>query len=107
MSKSKKVKKDKGELLEETKVEEAAKPKRIRAPAIVITDEAFKAALDEAGGEAKITPLYEKFDKTDYADIPAPKLKTALRKKGLTLAKTGAVKAVHEEGKKSYIFQTA
>lgn len=107
MAKTKTKKPDAGELMEDTPVEETpVVEKRAKAAPIVITDEAFMQALEAVGGEAKITPLYEKFDKTNYVEITAPKLKTAIRKKGLDLAKAGKVQAVHPEGKRTFIFKT-
>lgn len=108
MTKKKVKKLDVGELLEQPTEETPTEPvqtKRAKAPALTISDEAFLDALGTAGGEAKITPLHEAFDKTTYADVPAPRLKTAIRKKGLELAKVGKVQAVHVEGKRVYIFK--
>lgn len=87
--------------MKETPVQE----KRAKAPALTISDEAFLSALGSVEGEAKITPLYKAFDKTVYTDVSAPRLKTAIRKKGLELAKAGKVEAVHVEGKRTYIFK--
>lgn len=105
MTKKKVKKLDKGNL--DTPVEETpVQTKRAKAPALVISDEAFLSVLEGVNGETKITPLYEAFNKAEYADVSASRLKTAIRKKGLELAKAGKVQAVHVEGKRTYIFKS-
>lgn len=108
-------KEDPGELLDqnedgtlqepEAPVEE--KPKRTRGPAIVVSEEAVLAALEKAGGEAKITPLYEAFDKTDYEGVEPAKLKTAIRKMALKLAKAEKLQALHVDEKRTFTFKSA
>ena len=73
---------------------------------IVITEEAFLEALEKVGGEAKITPLYEAFNKTAYPNVAPAKLKTALRVAGKKLAEKSKVQAVHVNEKRTFTFKT-
>lgn len=111
-SKSKKVPKpDAGDLLSkptenvEEPVMEPVKEKKTKSPKLVISEEAFMKALNASGGQAEITPLYKNFDKTGMEEIPASRIKTAIRKKGLELVKLEKIFAVRKNEKRSYIFK--
>ena len=94
------------ETSEETPVEATAEETKKPKVKIVITKKAFLKALELAGGEAKITPLYEAFDRTAYLDVAPATLKTALRAFGKELAEKGKVQAVHVDEKRTYTFKT-
>ena len=91
---------------EETEVEQEEVEQKKPRTKVVITEEAFLEALEKAGGEAKITPLYEAFDKTAYPDVASAKLKTAIRVAGKKLAEEEKVQAVHVDEKRTFTFKT-
>jgi hypothetical protein len=100
----------KGELTEEeapvevAPVEVAAKVSKKRQAAIQVSADKVLAALKKAS-PAKITALYENYDKTGLEAFTAPKVKTAIRAKALAMAKEGEIHAVHENGKRQFTFE--
>jgi len=103
MAKSKVKKPDAGELMEETP--EPVKVKKVKAPAVSVTEQAFLDTLEKLKGEAKLTPLYEAFDKTGYENTGKAQLRKAIYEKGLELAKAGKVEVVHPKPKLSWVFK--
>ena len=107
MEKIKQLKK--GELNEPTE-----KPKVKAAPvaskkcqaAIQVAEDKICAALKKVS-PAKITALYENYDKTGLEAFNASNVKTAIRAKALAMAKAGKLKAVHENGKRQFTFEVA
>lgn len=106
-----KKKVDKGELYEEGEVEEPEaqteeKPKRVRGPAVVVSEEDILAALEASGGEAKSGQLRDNINKEHYQDVSSPKLGTAIRKQALNMANAGKIEALHVNGKRTWVFKT-
>lgn len=78
---------------------------------IIVLPQEVIVALYNAGGEAKITPLFKAFKKLNKkkcADIPISKLKTAIREECLELAREVTwFQAIHIDGKRTYVFKFA
>ena len=85
---------------EKVKVEKLPKLKRL-----IVEEKDFLQALKKAGGEARITPLYEAFDKKLFPEHVPSKLKTAIRVIGKKMAENSKVQAVHVDGKRAFTFR--
>jgi hypothetical protein len=87
-----------------TKVKATPVVSKKRQAAIQISEDKVYAALQKVS-PAKITALYENYDKTGLEAFTAPKVKTAIRAKALVMAKEGKLQAVHENGKRQFTFE--